>query len=126
VRIDRDAAAVVGHGQPATFLQLHLDEGRVARDGLVHGVVDHLGEEVVQGLLVRAADIHARPAADGLEPLQHLDGGRVIAGFPRRALWGCRTGNLDGGIAGRGRCSAFGRRAPEEIVIVCHWDLGPR
>ena len=86
MRIDRDAAAVVGHGEPAAFLQLHLDEGRVARDRLVHGVVDHLGEEVVQGLLVRAADIHARAAADGLEPLQHLDGGGVVAGLARRAL----------------------------------------
>ena len=125
VRIDRDAAAVVGHGEPAAFLQLHLDEGRVSGDRLVHGIVDHLGEEVVQGLLVRAADIHARAAADGLEPFQHLDGGRVIAGLAGRALLRGRAGHLDGGVASRGGRGPLGSGAPEEIVVVCHWDLGP-
>ena len=36
-------------------------------------VVDHLGEEVVQRLLVGAADIHARPPADRLQTFQDLD-----------------------------------------------------
>ncbi len=83
VRVDRDAAAVVGDREPAAFLELDLDEGRVAGHRLVHGVVDHLGEEVVQSLLVRAADIHAGPPADGLEPLQHLDRRGVVAGLAR-------------------------------------------
>ena len=47
VRIDRDAAAVIGHREPAAFLQLHLDEGGVAGHRLVHGIVDHLREEVM-------------------------------------------------------------------------------
>ena len=79
VRVHGDAAAVVGDAQRAVGLQLHLDVARMARHRLVHGVVDHLGEEVVHGLLVRAADIHARAAANGLQPLQHLDIGRGIA-----------------------------------------------
>ena len=36
-------------------------------------VVDDFGKQVVQRLLVGAADIHARPAADGFEPFEHLD-----------------------------------------------------
>jgi hypothetical protein len=51
------------------------------RHRLIHRVVDHLGEQVMQSLLIGAADVHARPAAHGLEPLQHLDvGGRVAVG----------------------------------------------
>ena len=87
MRIDRDAAAVVGHGEEAVGFDLDLDEMRVAGERLVHGVVDHLGEQVMQRLLVGAADIHARPPAHRLEPLQHLDVLGGIAGFgpPSRA-----------------------------------------
>ena len=53
--------------------QLDLDKRRVAGHSLVHGVVDHLREEVVEGLLVRAPDIHAGAPADRFEPFQHLD-----------------------------------------------------
>ncbi|GJE71691.1 hypothetical protein CHKEEEPN_3238 [Methylorubrum podarium] len=83
VRIDRDAAAVVGDDEGARLLQLHLDEARVARDRLVHGIVDHLGEEVVQRPLVGAADIHAGPAPHRLQPLQHLDRRGVVTRFRR-------------------------------------------
>ena len=84
VRIDRNAAAVVGHGEEAVRAKLHLDEARMPRQRLVHGVVDRLGEEVVQRLLVGAADIHAGAAAHRLEPLQHLDvvGGIAALGRP--------------------------------------------
>ena len=49
-----------------------------AGDGLVHAIVDHLGGEMVERPLVGAADIHARAAADGLQPLEHLDRGRIV------------------------------------------------
>ena len=81
MRIDRDAAAVVDDGQPVARLQRHLDPVGMARDRLVHRIVEHFGGEVVQRALVGAADIHARPAADGLEPLQHLDRGGVVIGI---------------------------------------------
>ena len=45
----------------------------MAGDRLVHGIVEHFGDEVMQGALVGAADIHAGAAADGLQPLQDLD-----------------------------------------------------
>ena len=66
---------------------LHLDPGGVAGHGLVHAVVDHLGEQVVQRLLVGAADVHAGPAPHGLQAFQHLDvGGRVAVGA---VGWAC-------------------------------------
>ena len=83
--LDRNAAAIVDDREPAVRLQRHFDEGRVAGHGLVHGVVQHLGEEVMHRRLVGAADIHAGAPADGLEPLQHLDRGGGI--FRRPALW---------------------------------------
>ena len=83
MRIDRDAAAVVGDGQEAVGAKLHLDAGGVAGDGLVHRIVDHLGEEVMQRLLVGAADIHAGPAAHRLQPFEHLDVVRGVAAFGR-------------------------------------------
>ena len=119
MRVDRDAAAVVGDGEVAAFLELDLDEGRVAGDRLVHRVVDHLGEEVVQRLLVGAADIHAGPAADRLQALQHLDGGGVVAGS-RRGVPACGAvrETFAGGVAGEAARGALGCCAPEEIVVV--------
>ena len=57
----------------------------VAGQRLVHRVVDDFGEEVVQRLLVGAADIHARPAPDRLQAFEHLDVGRGVAGLGARA-----------------------------------------
>ena len=88
MRIDRHAAAVVGDGDKAVGLHLDLDPVGMAGQRLVHGIVDHLGEQVVQRLLVGAADIHAGAAAHRLEPLQHLDMLGGVAGLgggaPRR------------------------------------------
>ena len=79
MRIDRDAATVVGDGEEAVCGELDADEGRVSREHLVHRVVDDFGEEVMQRLLVGAADIHAGPAAHRFEAFEHLDvGGRII------------------------------------------------
>ena len=73
VRPDGDAAAVVGDRQKSVRRKLDLDPRRVSGDRLVHGVVDHLGEQVVHRLFVRAADIHAGAAADGLEAFEDFD-----------------------------------------------------
>ena len=50
----------------------------IAGHRLVHGVVEQLGDEVVQGAAVGAADIHAGAAADRLEAFEHLDLGGVV------------------------------------------------
>ncbi len=78
VRVDRHAAAVVGNGDEAVGTDLDLDPRRVSCDGLVHRVVDDLGEQVMEPFLVGAADVHARPPTDRFQPLQHLDVGGGI------------------------------------------------
>ncbi len=85
VRVHGDAAAVVGDAERAVRFQRDLDEARMPRHGLVHGIVQHLGEEVVQRALVRAADIHAGAAAHRLQPFEHFNVGRgvALAGFGR-------------------------------------------
>ena len=86
VGIDRNAAPVVGHTDRAIVLKLDLDEARMARDRLVHRIVDDLGEEMMHRLLIRAPDIHAGATADGLEPLEDFDRGSGVAELARRPV----------------------------------------
>ena len=103
MRIDRDAAAVVDDREKAVGLDLDLDEMGVAGERLVHGIVDHLGEQVVHRLLVGAADIHAGPPAHRLEPFEHLD----VAGGVAALGAGGRARGLGGGFRrGRARRAA--------------------
>ena len=81
VRVDRDAAAIVRHGQVAVGVQPDLDPVGMAGNGLVHGIVEHLGKQVVIGALVRAADIHAGALADGLEAFEDFN---VLCGVTGR------------------------------------------
>ena len=114
VRIDRNAPAVVGDGEKTAGLELHLDPGGVAGHRFVHGVVDHLGEQVMQRLLVGAADVHARPAPHRLEAFEHLDVGGGIAvrtlrlAYERRAPRVCLS--LLAALPGPTRLQAPGRR----------------
>ena len=62
----------------------HVDAVGVAGHGLVHGVIQNLADQMVEGALIRAADIHAGAAANGLKPFQNLDirgAVRVFLGF---------------------------------------------
>ena len=86
MRIDRHAAPVVDHGDEAVGRHAHVDPVGVAGERLVHRIVDHLGEQMMQRLLVGAADIHAGAAAHRLEPFQHLDVARRVGGIARRGL----------------------------------------
>ena len=90
MRIDWDATSIVGDADKTVGLHIHFDESSVAGQRLVHGVVDYLGEEVMQRLLIGAADIHAGAAAHRLEPFQHLDMTRAIAGVRAAAWRSCR------------------------------------
>ena len=85
MRVDRDAAAVVGDGDETVGLHLDIDPVGVAGQRLVHGIVDDFGKQVMERLLVGAADIHTWPAPDRLEPFQNLDMFCRIAGLGRRA-----------------------------------------
>ncbi len=73
MRVDGDAAPVVPHGKPVAGLQRHVDGGGVAGDRLVHRVVEDFRGQVVERVLVRAADIHAGTAPHRLQPLEDLD-----------------------------------------------------
>ena len=81
--IDRDAAPVVAHREDIAGSQIHFDEARMAGDGLVHGVVEDLGREMVERALVGAADIHAGTPANGLKSLKNLDIFGRIGGLGR-------------------------------------------
>ena len=95
MRIDRHAAPVVGDRQEPFLVELDLDPGGVAGDRLVHRVVDHLGEEVMHGLFVGAADVHAGAAAHRLKALEDLDvgGGVTVGGVGRTTSAGRLIGH---------------------------------
>ncbi|MEY9475271.1 hypothetical protein ABH992_007670 [Bradyrhizobium yuanmingense] len=108
MRIDGDAAAVVGDGQETVRTQLDSNEGRMPGQRLVHRVVDDFGEQMMQRLLVGAANIHAGPAPHRFQPLEHLDVGCRVIGFPATA-----RRRLDG-------CAGLRLVTAEEIVF-CFW-----
>ena len=73
-------------------MRVTIDFLGVAGERLVDGVVDDLVDHVVQArAVVGVADIHARPLAHGIEPLEHLDRFRVVIG--RCMGLGLRTGS---------------------------------
>ncbi len=70
-----DAAPVVLHAHGAVFVNLDLDEVAVPGQRLVHGVVQHFAEHLVQTALAVVAHVHAGAQAHGLQTLQDLDVG---------------------------------------------------
>ena len=76
-----NAAAIVGDAEETVGGKFDLDEGGVARQRFVHRVVDDFREQMMQRLLVGAADIHAGPAPHRLQALQHLDVTGGVAGL---------------------------------------------
>ena len=76
--VGRDAAAVVDDLDAAVGPQREHDAVAVAGERLVDGVVDDLGDQVVQAALTGRADVHAGPLADGLEALEHRDRRGVV------------------------------------------------
>jgi hypothetical protein len=103
--VDRDAAAVVGDPHATVGQQGDLYPVAVPGQRLVDGVVDHLGDQVVQAALAGRADVHARPLADRLEALEDLDVAGVV-----RMVGGARV--VGGGGGGLGRLGRLGHRAP--------------
>ena len=94
VNIGRNTASIVGHGAGAVGIQRHGHQGRMASQRLVDRIVDDLIDHVMQArAVVGVADIHAGTLADGVEPLEDLDGIGTI----------------------------FGRKAGGEIVGSGHW-----
>ena len=74
VQVRGDAAAVVLHGAAAIVVEVHVHTGAVAGEGLVHRVVHHLVDHLVEAVaIVRVADVHPGPLADGFEVPQYGD-----------------------------------------------------
>ena len=89
VHIDRDAATVVCHAHaPLVRMKHDLDEARMPIQRLVHRIVHHLPEKVMQTARVCAADVHRRPLPHRLEPLEDSDLGGII-GLVRHGLRSC-------------------------------------
>jgi hypothetical protein len=98
VGIDGDAAAIVAHGQNIVGRKVYLDETGMPGHGFVHRIVQDLGGEVMQGVDVGPADIHAGAATHGLQALENLD---VLGGISFGVgTWGCEQVL---GIFGHGR-----------------------
>ncbi len=100
----------------AVRVERDVDAAGVAGHRLVHGVVDHFGEEVMQARLVGAADIHAGPPAHRLQPFQDLDRGRRIAGLVGRAVARDRGRPAPSLADAVGRPQVVVHRQGEEVV----------
>ena len=72
MHIDRNAAAIVSHGDGvAVLVQLDRDGVGVTVEVFIDGVVHDFPDEVMQSLAVHAADIHRRPLADRFETFEN-------------------------------------------------------
>ncbi len=85
--VDRDAAAVVVDLRGAVGVQDHVDLAAVTRQRLVDRVVDDLPQAVHQSAGVGGPDVHARPLADGLEPLENEQVLGVVGVVDGSDLW---------------------------------------
>jgi hypothetical protein len=124
MRVDRDAAAVVAHGDGVVDAELDLDAAGMAGNRFVHRIVDDLGGEMMERALVGAADIHAGAPAYRLQPLQDLD---VLCRIARCVLAGEIIEEIShGDIIGthtRSRQAAYSmtaRRCPQHMVDFVH------
>ena len=82
VHVHRDAAAIVFDGdRRAVLVQRDADVRGVAVHRLVDRVVENFPDEMMQAGGADAADVHAGPFADRLEPFENGD---VFCGVCRR------------------------------------------
>ena len=80
VWINRDATAIIGDGQAVVRFKRHLNPRRMARNRLIHRIIEHFSGKMMKGALIRAADIHAGTTAHRLQPFKHLNIRSIIAG----------------------------------------------
>ena len=77
-RSDGDASAVVDDGAASIGVEADEDRIAIAREGFVHGVVDHLVGEMVQTGRAYAADVHAGVLLHRLESFEDGDARFVV------------------------------------------------
>ena len=71
--VHRNATSVIRHGDRVVHMNDAFDRRGVPREGLVHGVVDHLIHQVMQPGFARGADVHRRPQPHSFQAFQDLD-----------------------------------------------------
>ena len=104
-KIGGDTASVVLDGAAAVRVHGHGEPVRCAGQDLVDGIVDKLGQAVMQPIGTCRANEHGRPHSDGLKPGQDLDGlGAVVGG--RRHDLSSRPNRFRWAWAGRGYFAA--------------------
>ena len=81
VDVDGNAAAVVDHAHAIAGQERDLDVVGESAHGLIARVVENLGDEMMQAVRPRRADIHARTLADRLQAFQDLNRVRAIGVF---------------------------------------------
>ena len=99
MNIGRDTAAIIGDRDRAIGIEGYADLGRIAAQGLINGIIDHLIDHVMQArAVIGIANIHARALAHRIQALEHLDGFSAVIGGLGIGL-GVLAGNgLFGGI----------------------------
>ena len=78
MRINWDAPTIIAYAEGVRILKMNFNPTRVPSYCFVHGIVDDFGEEMMQSLFVRAADIHTGPLANRLQSLEDLDLARSV------------------------------------------------
>ena len=73
VHVDRNAAAVIAHGHATISTQGDPAVARMTGQRLVHRVVDHFPDEVVQTAHIGVADVHRGAHAYGLKAFEDCD-----------------------------------------------------
>ena len=70
VHVHRNAASVIPDRNRAVHVNRHFDFVAIARQMFVNRIVEHLEHAVMQPALVRVADIHAGPLANGFQTFE--------------------------------------------------------
>jgi hypothetical protein len=111
VHVHGNATAVVDDLNAAVRLEHYLYMCAVAGQGLVHGVVHHFVDKVVESPRSRGADVHARALPHCLEAFKDSNvAGAVLAwsgSFPRGVR---RAGILDCGLSCQNICIVVSHR----------------
>jgi hypothetical protein len=71
--VHRNAAALIPDRNRAVHVNRHVDAVAMARQVFVHRIVEHFRNAMVQGPLVRAADVHPRLLANRFQPFQFAE-----------------------------------------------------
>ena len=111
--VDRNAAAVVDHGDGVVDVDGDIDARRVSAQRLVDRVVDDLIHQVVQAHLAGGADVHGRAQPDRRQPLEHGD---IFSGVAAALSCACGRGCCVGCTSSR---AASGLIAVDAIHTPC-------